>query len=282
MVRPKIAMEVDSMLLRKARADACAIWPGIAVSEEAFPSYVAERLVAARDLELYGRELFLAFACFFGDPVAIRALDGEYLSRTEVAVAKVDGARPFLDEVKQALRIRLLIGPPPRIAQYAATGPLAAWLRVAALRLAFDLRRTVAVHDDAFLEAMAEPFTADLPGNAREREAVQRALRAAFDDLSVRQRNVLRLHYVDSLNIDEIGGIYRVHRATAARWLATIRTQLFDTVAEEVKRELDFSESDFQSVLNRIQSQLDISLFSILGTSRRDGAQAGDEDDRCA
>jgi RNA polymerase sigma-70 factor (ECF subfamily) len=275
-------MEVDSTLLRKAMAEACTTWPGIAMAEELFASYVDERLVDPRDLDLYGRELFLAFSCLSGDPVAIRALDGEYLNRTEAAVAKVDSAKAFVDEVKQALRIRLLMGPPPRIAQYAATGPLAAWLRVAAVRIAFDLRRTVAAHENAFFAVIAEPFAAELRGSTPiEREAVERALRAAFHALSVRQRNVLRLHYVDALNIDEIGGIFRVHRATAARWLATIRRQLFETVAEEVKRDLGFTASDFQSVLKKIQSQLDISLLSVLGTSR-DGIQVGDEDDRCA
>jgi RNA polymerase sigma-70 factor (ECF subfamily) len=276
-------MEVDRRLLRKAMAEASTSWPGIATSEEAFASYVDERLVGEGDLDLYGRELFLAFACSFGDPIAIRALDAEYLARTEGAVAKVDGARAFVDEVKQTLRIRLLVGPPPRIGQYAATGPLAAWLRVSALRTALDLRRTVAAQEKTILDMMAEPFTSDLPGGSHvEREYVEKALHTAFATLTARQRNVLRLHYVEALSIDEIGGIYRVHRATAARWLASIRKELFDKVAEDVKRALDFTESDFQSVLKRIQSQLDISLLSVLGTSLRDGTQASDEDDRCA
>jgi len=103
-------MEVDRSLLRKAMAEASVSWPGIATPEEAFASYADERLVGAGDLDLYGRELFLAFACASGDPIAIRVLDGEYLSRTDGAVAKVDGARAFIDEVKQTLRIRLLVG----------------------------------------------------------------------------------------------------------------------------------------------------------------------------
>jgi RNA polymerase sigma-70 factor (ECF subfamily) len=276
-------MEVDRSLLRKAMAEASASWPGIATPEEAFASYADERLVGPGDLDLYGRELFLAFACSSGDPIAIRVLDGEYLSRTDGAVAKVDGARAFIDEVKQALRIRLLVGPPPRIGQYAATGPLAAWLRVTALRIALDLRRTAGAQEKTILDVMAAPFTSDLPGaTLAEREYVEKALHAAFAALSVRQRNVLRLHYVEALSIDEIGGIYRVHRATAARWLAGIRKELFDKVAEEVKRALDFTESDFLSVLKRIQSQLDLSLLSVLGTSLRDGPKVGDEDDRCA
>ncbi len=276
-------MEVDRTLLRRAMAEACTTWPGIVTAEEAFASYVNERLIGSGDLDLHGREVYLTFACFSGDPAAIRVLDGEYLARTEGAVARVDGTRAFIDEVKQTLRIRLLVGPPPRIAQYAATGPLAAWLRVTALRIALDLRRTVAAQENAFFDAMAEPFATELSGSSElERERVQRALLAAFEALSARQRNVLRLHYVEALSIDEIAGLYRVHRATAARWLASIRTLLFDKVAEEVKRELDFTESDFQSVLNRIRSQLHISLLSILGSSQRDGIDIGDEDDRCA
>src|SRR5258706_5552685 len=276
-------MDVDRGLLRRAMAEASASWPGLGGSPEIFEAYVAERLVAPGDLELHGRELYLAFACSCGNALAIRILDEEYLARSERAVARVDGARAFLDEVKQALRIRLLVGPPPRIGQYAGTGPLGAWGRVTALRIALDLRRTDAGKEDGLLEAIAEPIAAEMPGTSEiERQHVQTALRAAFGPLSVRQRNVIRMHYVQALSIDEIAGLYRVHRATAARWLAGTRGQLFDDVAEQVRRNLDFTESDFKSALNRVRSQLHLSLLRLLGETGNDGMESGDEDDRCA
>jgi len=50
----------------------------------------------------------------------------------------------------------------------------------------------------------------------------------------VRERTLLRMPLVDRLNIDRLGVIYRVNRATVARWLVAIRRRLF----EEVRREL--------------------------------------------
>lgn len=45
------------------------------------------------------------------------------------------------------------------------------------------------------------------------------ALTLAIDELSVRDRNLLRQSVLDGLTIDQLGKLYRVHRATAARWV---------------------------------------------------------------
>src|SRR5947209_7927077 len=46
-----------------------------------------------------------------------------------------------VDEVKQALRVELLVGPDARIKEYAGRGALAAWLRVTATRRALKVIR---------------------------------------------------------------------------------------------------------------------------------------------
>src|SRR5882762_8021628 len=167
MVAPNASeMSVERSLLRMAMDEASVSWPELRVSAEPFASYVSERLLGPRDLELHGREVYLAFACSSGDPQAIRILDDQYLARTERVIARVDAAPAFVDEVKQALRIRLLVGPPPRIGQYAATGPLGAWLRVTALRMALDLRPAEGAKRDSFLDAVVEPFAVDMPGTS--------------------------------------------------------------------------------------------------------------------
>src|SRR5262249_26465617 len=65
----------------------------------------------------------------------------------EAAARRLDRDPAFLDEVRQALRVRLLVAPEggrPRIADYAGRGPLRAWVGVAALRVALNLKRAAA------------------------------------------------------------------------------------------------------------------------------------------
>ena len=59
-------------------------------------------------------------------------------------MARIDSSSQFVDEVKQGLRERLLVGPPPRIAEYSGSGPLGGWLRVVSVRLAITFNDTVA------------------------------------------------------------------------------------------------------------------------------------------
>src|SRR6185503_4306039 len=98
-------------------------------------------------------------------------------------------------DVMQELRAKLLLPPEPRILHYGGRGPLLAWIRVAASRLAIDLLRSV--RDDV----MREPR--DLDGlervdfgpevqllRAAYRESFQEAISAALAGLSPRDRNL--------------------------------------------------------------------------------------------
>lgn len=58
------------------------------------------------------------------------------------------------------------------------------------------------------------------------KEAFQLAFRDAVNALTSRERNLLRYHYLSDLSIDQIGTLYHVHRATAARWVAQARERL--------------------------------------------------------
>ena len=52
------------------------------------------------------------------------------------------------------------------------------------------------------------------------------ALRDAVGQLSSRDRNLLRLHYVSGISLDAVARMYHVHRATVVRWLAAIRDEI--------------------------------------------------------
>ena len=80
----------------------------------------------------------------------------------------------------------------------------------------------------------------------------------------MRQRNLLRLQVLHGCNIDDIAGLYRVHRATAARWLETVRNTLFTSTRACMIKRLRVPKEEFLSIMRLIRSQLDISLVHAL------------------
>ncbi|MBI5481701.1 MAG: transcriptional regulator, partial [Deltaproteobacteria bacterium] len=95
-------------------------------------------------------------------------------------------------------------------------------------------------------------------------EEFRAAFRATLGALSQDERNLLKLHYLDGLNIDEIGVAYRVHRATVARWLAQARERILGETRRRLAERLDAGSKDVDSVLALVRSQLDISIYNVL------------------
>jgi RNA polymerase sigma-70 factor (ECF subfamily) len=73
------------------------------------------------------------------------------------------------------------------------------------------------------------------------------------------------------LSISDIGAIYQVHRATAARWLSKARATLIDLTKEQLAILLSVEPGETDSILRLVQSQLDVSLERRL----RDDGQGG-------
>src|SRR5207248_8025138 len=126
--------------------------------------------------------------------------------------------------VAQHLRAHLLVGDSergPRISDFAGLGDLRGFLRVSAVRECLHTlkrqRRDEGEGPDALgdLAATSDPELAVLKATYREEFAS--CFAAAVASLSPRARTVLRHHAIDRLSIDQIGALYNVHRATAAR-----------------------------------------------------------------
>ena len=133
-------------------------------------------------------------------------------------------------------------GARPRIGEYAGRGPLQAWVRVAAVRAALDLLRAGGARGGGEVEP--EDLAADVvsPEVDYVKERYRPQFKAAFQDalraLDSEQRNVLRLHVVEGLNIDEIGALFKVHRSTVARWIAAARQQVLAGARNRLRVEL--------------------------------------------
>ena len=89
------------------------------------------------------------------------------------------------------------------------------------------------------------------------------AFEQALQLLSTRDRNLLGHHYVDRLSIDEIGTIYSIHRATAARRLARARQALLKHTRKTLMQQIKVDRAEFDSIIRLIESQLPVTFSDI-------------------
>jgi RNA polymerase sigma-70 factor (ECF subfamily) len=247
--------------------DGRAAWPGLSVDPDAFRAFVAEREDAQRS---YAGDLYLAFACASGSAEALRALDPILREAAAGASVRIDASPQFADEVAQALRERLLVIPPPKIASYGGRASLRTWLGVSAARAAQNLRRGQAGR--AKLHAAITSSTA-ASGQDIEREYVQgryqerfkAALRRALAALPDRERTLLSLHLGERVSAGDLAARLGVGKSTITRWIRVARDRLIEETRERLCEELSITRSDYRSLAAVIRSEIDVSLVRLLG-----------------
>jgi RNA polymerase sigma-70 factor (ECF subfamily) len=240
-------------------------WPRLELSFEAFAAHCSQALAAGLQRPVDGADLYLCCACAAAQPEALKVFEREGQGVAKAAIRRIDSDEDFVRDTLQELWSRLLVGSEARVRSYSGQGPLHAWLRVAATRLALDRRRArkrgtrreVALTDT--LEAV--PFSPEASLlKARFGDAFREALRAAVAGLSKQARNVLRMHVVGHCSIDEIGRAYNVHRATAARWIDRSRSTIYARVHEQLGAQHPLTDSEFRSLAGLMGPELQLSL----------------------
>ncbi len=241
-------------------------------------AFLASRLpeltgpLATRLRELRVEDLALAWACSRGDAAAVAAVEARHFDVIPLALSQMPDAAAQAKEITQQLRLALFVGAAgqaPKIVQYAGRGDLRSWLRVVAVRAAVDLLRLQSREVE-----LSDRMLAVLPAGGADPELehlkrlYQAEFKAAFEramaSLEARERNVLRYHFVEGLNIDEIGALHGVHRATVARWLQKIREALLARTRQELMQGLRVESAELESIMRLIQSQLDASISRLL------------------
>lgn len=245
------------------------------VEPEVFAAFLGGR-VAADSLETARVEdLWAACACGTGDSAAIAAAEARYFPDVDAALGKMGLSADRMGEVKQGLRKVLFVGDPsagvaPRIGEYKGTGDLRAWLRVTAMRAALKLLRKEnreTPTDDALLEARAQTDDPELGYmKAAYRAAFKTAFQEALDSLDAKEKTFLKQQIVDGLSIDELGSLYQVHRATAARWVQSAREKLLTRTRRTFMMNARISSDECESIMRLVRSQLDVSLHRRLGS----------------
>lgn len=250
--------------------------PDLAVEPGDFCAYIARRLPDSTDpiealAAMRADELYLTCSCAAGADPAIAAFRRIHLSGIRAAVSRSAPAE-LVDDLVQQLMVKLFVASgtkPAAITKYGGRGSLAGWVQIMAIRDAKTLLRKktpptgsdldqivdkVIVTDDPELESLKNTY----------RREFKDAFQQAFGALTPRERNVLRLEHLDQLNIDRIGALYGVHRATVARWRASARKSLLVETRRVFQAEHRVDRQEFDSIMRLIQSQFDVSLTRLL------------------
>jgi RNA polymerase sigma-70 factor (ECF subfamily) len=219
----------------------------------------------------FSEDLALARACAAGDAAAIARLEAECIEPARAALGSFHLGPEFADEVLQLLRTKLLVADPTKpakIGSYAGRGPLAAWVRAAAMRTALNHRESA---QPGRWTSDAEPFAQLASGDpelafikGRYRGEFQAALDEALQQLTPRERNTLRHHLVQGLSFHAIGKLYGISHTTVSRQLAAYRQKVLTHLRERISPRLSLDPREFESLLRLIESQLGASLRFLL------------------
>src|SRR4051794_9235042 len=135
-----LTMSGVAELVERART----AYPEFGVNPDAFAAHLYAK--AGDDPGAVNVEdLYLAFASAHGDRNALALIEQRHLAQIGRFIAHLRMQPSFVDEVRQQVRERILIGTAtagPRVAKildYSGRGPLGAWIRVTAMRQALDL-----------------------------------------------------------------------------------------------------------------------------------------------
>jgi RNA polymerase sigma-70 factor (ECF subfamily) len=249
--------------------DARAAWPAVTLPFAEFAALFDSDDAAPAQ----ARDLYLARACANGDAPALREFEQHFLGATYDAIARIDRSVDFIAEVQQHLRERLLVGAGAKIKAYRGSGPLAGWVRTAAVRGALNLRRAGAARpgsgpgsgsaehelggllDDPEIAVVKQRCSAEL----------SEALARAVDALSPEERVLLRFYYVDRLTLAKIAALQKLGVGTVFRRLEATTREVRAAVRAELAGKLRLSTESLDSLIREAQHDIELNLSQLLG-----------------
>lgn len=263
-------------------AAARAVWPDLAIAPARFAAELARRLGSELSPELVesirADEVYFAIACEDGMPAAIAHLESNYLREVEIAAAKLRATPDQAAEMRGRLRGILFGSEPGRaaaIASFSGRGDLRGYLRVIATRELIRAinrgRKEVPLDVDVMLDRLGIASDPDIDlMRRRYGDDVAAALRTSLVALDDRGRALLRYYLIDGWNIERIGEVYGVHRATVARWLVTAREAIGDRIRAELATRLALPLDEVSSIVRLVQSRIEVSFERLLAGPRRE------------
>lgn len=272
---------VDDHALDRELAERIAA--AIDAARSSFPELTVDDVSIARHLgrhvrtdadwtRLRAAELCLALACGSGEAAALLRFESLFADTLEAAERRFRRAAVPTDELGQILRERLFVSNgAPKILEYSGQGFLENWLRITAVRTFTDAVRAGPKREVPLPESLLEVESGDDAEltylKTHYREELKRAFESAVGSLDGGARNLLRQSVVQRLTVDQIGALYGVHRATAARRVDKAREELLVATRTHLKDQLHVEENELDSIMNLLRSRMDLSVGRVLGAS---------------
>jgi RNA polymerase sigma-70 factor (ECF subfamily) len=256
--------------LEEARTQTQESWAHGDTTAEQLATFVRQAGVSPGDLALRPLDLLLASACAAGDQQALDAFYRQYTADLGRFLSAAALPASLHADLRQRVWLRLFSGDSPKIRTYSGRGPLGAWVRVVAIRMAVTLRSEILylpreTRDGLLSRVMAETVEPELAlVQGRYRHLLESALQEALAGLAARDKAVLRLQLVEGLTLDEIAVVLRVHRATIARWLVAVRRVLLRQVCQRLSIDLGSTPSEARSLIEAVRDDLHLSLSRLL------------------
>lgn len=262
-----------SDLVAKLWPEVVATWPGVAV-EAAEVVRVLEPKLASEDPPALGvpalAEIYLAIACARGDAAAIQAFDKAFLDVVPVALAGMKLTAATVEDVRAAVRDKLLLANgdrPPRVLDYAGRGRLRGLVQVTATRTAIDRLRLEAREAELPAKELAAAGNLELSLiKAQYRAAFAEGFAQAVAAASRRDRNLLRLHFLGGVTLEQLAQMYGVHRATVVRWLAAAREAVFGATRTHVATTLGAPADELDEMFELVNSRIELSVERLLAS----------------
>lgn len=244
-------------------AHAQTAWPTLHASADEFAAALAA-LAPQHQLtvdSVDAAEAFLWAAWQHSPDAAIAAFTASHRSLVASIATRFGLTGSDAADILSQLVQRLFVSDadePAKFTQYVGRGQLGGLVRVAATRLALTLvgskgRQTSEVPSNTPDQHRS---TADKFAKAELQALLKQALEESATALTERQRAILRMHYVKQASIDDIAAVYRVHRATAARWLLDARSSMVENARETFLLRAALDEADLIEVASLVESQL--------------------------
>jgi RNA polymerase sigma-70 factor, ECF subfamily len=264
------ALEVT---LTRVVETARARYPGIKIDDARYIRHLAARVDPALSAEaalgqLRTEDLLLACGCADGDRAALAVLESDCIRAAQGALGKRAIPSEIAEEANQNVRERLLVGDAPKMLEYDGKGDLKSWVRVVVVREAIYLSKRGKKEVPLSFDLLALPASQDDPEvayfKAHYRAEYKEAFEAAVDELTSRERALLRQQVVLGMSVDEIGVVYQVHRATAARWVQSARDELLAKARLQLAIRLNLPRAEIENIVRMIESQLVMSMGRLL------------------
>lgn len=240
-----------------------------------FQRSLAQAVIEADDFEdalaaLHAADFYLATSCAHGIDSALEAFSALFGQEIDSAIRKAGLPPADADDLRQRIWQKLFVHSPQAsaaISRYSGAGGLRGWVRMTAARTLIDQkrlrgpRREVSA-DEQVLEALLEPEVDPELAYLKEhyRREFTDCVARALGKVHSRARSVLKYSLADSLPIDDIGQIYGVHRATAARWLAKAKAELIDRLRDELGARFSVDAPEYTSILRLVRSGVQLNF----------------------